>query len=887
MFRLTCFFIFVVCFMEQVLAQPEVKDSLKSLLKSGVQGEKKVDALNELAYQYFDFNDSIAAVYANQALEEATKINYSKGIKFAYTMVGMGYASKSMHQWAILNYKKSHAVKAADADGIAVYNLNLMGNTFRDQAMYDSARAAYQLAIQVFGNSEKHRLATLYKNLGYLKVLLWENQDGLKYLDSASAILKTDPNPYLQIDVESVYGEAYQNLGQFDKSGMYYSKMCSSARDLEDYYHQIKCLINKTQLDSKRGNFPSALKYGLEALELTNTYVYPPQQVKLLLEVGSIYVKLSEYDLANKYFLQAIRIAEQHNLVFETARIYIQMAWIYKDQGNYKEGLDYTNQAQAICEKIGDRYGVASCHNVRGLIFYLQKKYSRSISEHEKAKQIRKEIQYREGISASIFNMSLAYVDLNDIDKALSLQKEAIAVEEGIGNAFSLGISYNHIASLLILKNRLDEAQRYLEKSRLLGNQTQSKLLMRNNAMYFSDLYEARKDYKKALEYKKLYQVLNDSIYSESSAGKIAEMQALYQLEKKNQEIKLLNNETALQESQLEVQESRLKFQFLIIASVGVGLILVSLVLYVTYRNAKRMRKLNRDISEQNEEIQAQSEELSESNQALSSLNIKILEKNEEIQAQSEELTEANQTISEINRSLENKVEERTGKLKQAYKELDTFFYRSSHDFRRPLTTFMGLAEVAKITIKDLNALELFSKVNDTAHYLDKMLLKLQSISDVGGQELVYKEVFLKEIFDNVCDSFRESLQGKNIKTFCEIGLKETFYSYPALLRIIIENLIENSIFFSRSSDPHIRFKVYSFEGDVVMEIQDNGEGIPSEYQERMFEMYFRANERSKGNGLGLYIVKKAVEKLGGTITVTSELNQGSTFSIRFSEKKI
>ncbi len=245
-------------------------------------------------------------------------------------------------------------------------------------------------------------------------------------------------------------------------------------------------------------------------------------------------------------------------------------------------------------------------------------------------------------------------------------------------------------------------------------------------------------------------------------------------------------------------------------------------------------------------------------------------------------MTEANQTISQINTSLEDKVEERTTELKQAYKELDTFFYRSSHDFRRPLTTFMGLAEVAKITIKDPNALELFSKVNDTAHYLDKMLVKLQSMSDLGGQELVYKEVFLREIFNSVCDTFREVLQRKNIKAFCEIELKESFYSYPALLRIIIENLVENSIFFCGVNDPVIQFKVYDTEGEVVMEVQDNGEGIADEYKERIFEMYFRANERSKGNGLGLYIVKKAVEKLNGVITLKSELHKGTTFTVSF-----
>jgi len=603
--------------------------------------------------------------------------------------------------------------------------------------------------------------------------------------------------------------------------------------------------------------------------------------------VGLIYTRLSQYDLANKYLFQALKLAEQNNLVLEKAEIYNNMAWIQKDQANYRLALEYADKSQIIYEKAGSQYGIASCHGVRGLIFYLQKRYKESLAEHEQTKQIRLKIGHTEGVAASIFNMSLVYYDLKDFDKALSLQKEAIAIEEGIDNMYSISISYNQLASLLIKTGKLDEAEAYLKKSRALALKTNAKLLLRNNAGFFADLYEAKKDYKKAFEFKKMYQALNDSIYSESSAGKLAEMQALYQLEKKDQEIKLLNNEKALHESQLEVQESRLRFQFLIIASVSVSLVLISLVLYSTYRNAKRMGKLNREISEQNEEIQAQSEELSESNQALTSLNAEIIEKNEEIQAQSEELTEANQTISQINKSLEDKVEVRTTELKQAYKELDTFFYRSSHDFRRPLTTFMGLAEVAKITIKDQNALELFSKVNDTAHYLDKMLVKLQSISDVGGQELVYKEVFLKEIFDTVCDTFRESLQRKNIKTFCEIELKESFYSYPALLRIIVENLVENSIFFSGAKDPVVRFKAYSSAGEVVMEVSDNGEGIPPEYQERMFEMYFRANERSKGNGLGLYIVKKAVGKLGGAITVKSELHNGSTFSIRFSEKQI
>ncbi len=886
MFRLILFFVCTLFTAHQVLAQRDVKDSLLSLLKTGVKGEKRVDVLNELSYQYYDFEDSIAFNYANQALIEALKLKYGKGIKYAYTLIGLGYASKSMHQLAVAYYKRSDALKVAGVDGITVYNLTMLGNTYRDQAMFDSANACYHQAIRDFGNSEKHHLATLYKNLAQLNLKLWRNQEALKYLDSASSILKDFPHPYSYLDVLASYGNVYENLLQFGKSQNYYLQVCQAAQNLDDYYHQVMCLTNKAHLEYKKGNFPRALKNALDALKLVELYTYPPQQVEVLIHVGTIYIELGEYDLANKYLFKALKITEQNNLVFETAEIFNEMAWIYKDQYNYPLALSYLDQSQMIREKIDDQHGVASCQNVRGLIFYLQKKYKESLAEHKKAKQIRLAIQHPEGVAASIFNMSLVYVDLGEIDKALSLQKEAIAIEEGIDNIHSISISYNHLASLLILKGRMDEAERYLERSRILANKSQSQLLLRNNAGYFADLYEAKEDYKKALEFKKLYQSLNDSIYSEESAGKLAEMQALYQVEKKDQEIQLLNKEKALQESQLEVQESRLRFQLSIIISGIVGFILISIVSYNMYRNAKRMRRLNREISEQNEEIQAQSEELSESNQLLTNLNAEVIEKNEEIQAQSEELTEANQTISLINKSLEEKVEERTTEMKQAYKELDTFFYRSSHDFRRPLTTFMGLAEVAKITIKDQNALELFSKVNDTAHYLDKMLVKLQSISDLGGQELVYKEVFLKEIFDTVCDAMRIELQRKNIKVFCEIELKEAFHSYPALLRIIVENLVENSIFFSNITEPSIHFRAYTLGGEVVMELRDNGEGIPAEYQERIFEMYFRANERSKGNGLGLYIVKKAAERLGGIVTVKSELYQGSLFSIRFSGKQ-
>jgi signal transduction histidine kinase len=231
-------------------------------------------------------------------------------------------------------------------------------------------------------------------------------------------------------------------------------------------------------------------------------------------------------------------------------------------------------------------------------------------------------------------------------------------------------------------------------------------------------------------------------------------------------------------------------------------------------------------------------------------------------------------------------VEARTLELKQAYKELDTFFYRSSHDFRRPITTFLGLAEVAKITVKDSAPLELFDKVRETAESLDRMLRKLQSISDVGAQQMVYKEVFLKELVEEILDGFSDHIHQKKIAVRLSINESHTLVSYPAMIKIIIENLIENAIHFCGTDNPYVHVKAMVHEDAATIDVEDNGQGIMEEYKSRIFEMYFRANEHSKGNGLGLYIAKKAAEKLSGQIHFTSKPFEGSLFTVSLPNRK-
>lgn len=96
----------------------------------------------------------------------------------------------------------------------------------------------------------------------------------------------------------------------------------------------------------------------------------------------------------------------------------------------------------------------------------------------------------------------------------------------------------------------------------------------------------------------------------------------------------------------------------------------------------------------------------------------------------------------------------------------------------------------------------------------------------------------------------------------------------------MISNLLENAIQFSCSNKPFIKITTRKNDGNILIIVADNGQGIPPESRDRIFTMYYRANENSKGNGLGLYVVKRAVEKLGGTVSFTSGVNEGSSFEL-------
>lgn len=889
-------------------SQSSSKDSLKALLETRLGDEQRVDVLNALSYEYYDFNDSIGLSYAEEALSLSVDLEYIPGLQYAYTLCGVGYLTRGQYTEAIEFFYKSDSLSSEGRLRYKLYNLMLMGRTLADIGEYTTSDSVFQRGFALLKQTKDDKYAAaIYKGYAILKMHQWEGEEALRNLQIAEK-LRAKESEIQRRDIYLNYARINISLGKLKEARADVNKLCSIIENSDDQFDLGMCHYLNAQIYFKESNLQQALTEIFKVLELTKVYDYHLLRAQVYMLIGEIYSQLSDYKLASDFIYRALSITEKDGLKPLTASLYQDLAWIYKDQSNFQLALEYTDRSQVLYEEMLDQRGIASCYNVRGLIFLLQNKIKESIDEHTKALVLRQKLNYPAGISTSLYNMSLAYEALGLLDKALELQLEALAIDKTIGDKLSLGISYNGLAALYLKLGKLKNAEDALEQVNLLANETSSRLLLKNYYTNYADYADAKGDHKTASVFRKKQQILSDSLYSESNSMKLAEMQALYQVERKEQEIALLSKERALQANTLALQEARLRNQTYIISLGVIALLLGAGFIFFMINANKKLVKAKVDLAELNEELMAQSEELRESNESLVELNNKLVEQQEEIQAQSEELREsndallklnealqekqeevltqaeelkeANETISNINVTLEEKVEERTHQLKQAYVELDTFFYRSSHDFRRPITTFMGLAEVAGITVKDSKALELFDKVKETAESLDKMIRKLQSISDVGAQELVLKEVLLKEMIDNILIGFQDELERKNIKVLKQLKNIRSFDSYPALINVVLSNIIENAIHFASPIDPYVKIVVDDYADKLVIAVEDNGQGIPEDYHGRIYDMYFRANVSSKGNGLGLYIVKKAIEKLDASISFTTRNNAGTVFTV-------
>ena len=223
-------------------------------------------------------------------------------------------------------------------------------------------------------------------------------------------------------------------------------------------------------------------------------------------------------------------------------------------------------------------------------------------------------------------------------------------------------------------------------------------------------------------------------------------------------------------------------------------------------------------------------------------------------------------------------------RLRKSNAELEAFAYAASHDLKAPLKSISGqlqLLQDAFLTDLPADANTLMSNVHVSLDRMSNVIDGLLEYAQMANHELRCETFDLNELVAGILEDHHGDL--KPIAATVFNGTNGMMHSSAVLVRHILHNLISNAVKYRRGDEP-LQVNITSEESDLAwcLSVQDNGIGIAEQHQGRIFEFLQRLHTQDEiaGNGLGLCLVAKAAQHLGGSVSLTSKPGEGSTFSV-------
>lgn len=250
-----------------------------------------------------------------------------------------------------------------------------------------------------------------------------------------------------------------------------------------------------------------------------------------------------------------------------------------------------------------------------------------------------------------------------------------------------------------------------------------------------------------------------------------------------------------------------------------------------------------------------------------------------------DKIAKAREDLSGLNLELNTKNEQ----LIRTNNDLDTFIYTASHDLKSPILNIEGLIGLLKQKLNREGVLQDDKEklIKMIVHSIDRFKFTIQDLTEIAKVQKNFEEsttlVNFEEVIEDVKDSIREMIRVSDAAIYCDTTEQPEINISRKNLKSILYNFISNAIKYrSLERTPEIYIKTERLEGEVLLRIQDNGLGMDLRKENKIFLMFKRLHNHVEGTGVGLYIVKRIVDNMGGRIEVESTPGKGSVFKVYF-----
>ncbi|MGM0580830.1 MAG: ATP-binding protein [Bacteroidota bacterium] len=712
-----------------------------------------------------------------------------------------------------------------------------------------------------------------YDELFNLLMIKLSASISLGFTEKSDSALRITESIYEHVNKEKtirsyskIKGRYFHLTAQYKKSDSVFINLLNHYKNSDNLMDEAEMYLYLAQNAMEVSRFNKSSDLLIKAQAIYDSLGYEFGQANIDLFTGTLLSWMGKYNDASDYIFKSLEVFENSHNRNEIMIAYYELGWIFYSMDMVERAKKYLNQAYQIAKEISNIKYLGSIHNVYGSLYSDLEKLDSAITHFDSAIYYQEITQNIKTISATKFNKALVLEKSGQKKEALDLYQYSYGVDKKLNNDIGLIIGEWVLGEFYKNNNNIDSAQHYFQ----LGQRRAEKLDEKNYLLKIyqgqADIASIKDEYKLSNDYLQKALKIQEELSNENKALELATLETTYDLKNKEKELALLNLQKKNNEQTIALNQKTIQSQRNTLIALSIGLFVLAVLSYIIFRYLRIRIKVNKHLRLLNNEIQ---------------------DKQEEIMAQSEELKEANDQVNELNHQLEERVKNRTLALENALSELDHFFYRASHDFRGPLTTLLGLVEVSKSYNLPPEAKSLFDKVNITVKKLDGMVKKLQAVSFLGDFEnlkspkKIKLESKIKQIANEVIKNKSSDVVNFNYDLKVNTSVEKILF-YPVILNICLSNLIENSLAFNSSDKIQIIINAIVKEGKLILSVEDNGTGISKDVQDDIFSMFKRTSHTSTGNGLGLYIVKKAVEKLNGQIELKSETRFGSTFILIF-----
>ncbi|WP_438711031.1 hybrid sensor histidine kinase/response regulator transcription factor [Aquimarina muelleri] len=609
----------------------------------------------------------------------------------------------------------------------------------------------------------------------------------------------------------------------------------------------------------KRTNQNKALNFAIEAEELS-------KKLKFILGLGKAKyrrgVTLRDKGLnveSEKYLKEALSIFSELDDLSIMGFIKIDLGKLKQNQSKHKEALSLYLEVLPIAKKNNDKNTEARIYNYIAAIYATQKQYTEGIKNYEQALKLVREINHLPGVSACLLNLGAVYSTIFENDKALLYFKESLAIKETIGDKLGASRIWYNLAMIYLEKKQYNLAEDDIKKAYDLvievGHTRHLFDVQYGMALIFSE----KGEYDRSIEIAK-------TILSNTKAKKYTTLSIRVH--------KLLHKVYNQKKEYKKAYNYALKVIAISDSLYNQNILLVTNEMEAKYQNEQKATEIALLAAENKSKTITLAKQKNERN-AIIVFSIIIL------------------ILAMLLFSQYRLKQKNNNKLKELDRLKSNFFANISHEFRTPLTLIKGpidKLEKDPNTVLSTENIKMIRRNSNRLLNLVNQLLELSKL-DAGSLQLEPKDGDIYKCLRVAATSFDSHAEQRNI--YYKINIPDTvlWASFDRdKLEKIVYNLLSNAFKFSEDNSCII-CKVNYRPQILQIEVIDSGKGILKENISFIFDRFYQIDssttKEKEGSGIGLSLSKDLVTLMGGTILCTSEINQGSCFTVNIPIREI